>query len=364
MEEAQRYQVIQDDKDYIISTRLIGDKIRLECQDNNFESSPVYSRDYTLLELTSFSEIFNFTPSVVEVQNELNNSIERQEVKITNEGEYIEIVFNVKVNSYSQELTFQLPMKQTLEPTYYQNQEATTAAPTSTPVSVKQPLYKNAYNVNQNIEQDDYPDVTYSTKPNLPQQIYQHPQNDIGCGCLQDHDRINKIEENSQILRMEHDDIRKRINDLKMMIQMIKKETSDLRAENGGLNMKTLDLKKQYNNLIEAEAALRGENDEIRRENHELMLKKNELGFYINEHHDHDTVREVNIPLDNKRRRLTNVSKREKQFGGGYSSSTYKQAREAGYSSSNYKQDEEPGYSSGAYKQTGDVGYSSAKYGN
>jgi len=329
--EEQRYQVIQDDKDYILSTKLIGNKIRIECQDNNFQSSPTYSRDYSLNDLTSFSEIFSFTPSIVEAQNELNNSIERQEVKITNEGEYIEIVFNVVVNSYSQELTFQLPMKQNLEPTYIQNQEETTPAPISEPMTVKQPTYKNAYN--QNIE-NDYPDVTYSTKPNQPQ-IYQEPQN-YGCGCLLDHDRINKIEGNTQILRGEHDGIRQRINDLKNMIQMIKKETSDLRAENGGLNMKTLDLKKQYNNLIEAEAALRTEKDDLRREKHELLLKKNELGFYINDHHDHDTVREVNIPLSNKSRRPTNVSKREKQFGGGYSSSTYKQEKDVGYSSANY----------------------------
>jgi hypothetical protein len=116
MEES-RYQVIQDDKDFILSTKLIGNKIRIECQDNNFPSSPTYSRDYSLNDLTSFSEIFSFTPSIVEAQNELNNSIERQEVKITNEGDYMEIVFNVKVNSYSQELTFQLPMKQNLSPT-------------------------------------------------------------------------------------------------------------------------------------------------------------------------------------------------------------------------------------------------------
>ena len=322
--EEQRYQVIQDDKDFILSTKLISNKIRIECQDNNFPNSPTYSRDYSLLDLTSFSEIFSFTPSIEEAQNELNNAIERQEVKITNGGDYMEIVFNVKVNSYSQELTFELPLKQNWAPTYVQNQEETTAAPILNPVPVKQPIY------NQNVE-DDYPDVTYSTKPNNPP-IYQQPQN-YGCGCLLDHDRINKIESNTQILRGEHDGIRQRINDLKYMIQMIKKETSDLRAENGGLNLKTLDLKKQYNNLIEAEAALRAENDDLRREKHELVLKKNELGFYINEHHDHDTVREVNIPLDDKRRRPTNVSKREKQFGGGYSSSTYKQKGDVGYSS-------------------------------
>ena len=85
---------------FLQTTKRINNKIIIECQDNNYESSPVYSRDYTLLDLTSFSEIFSFTPSIVEAQNELNNSIERQEVKITNEGDYMEIVFNVKVNSY------------------------------------------------------------------------------------------------------------------------------------------------------------------------------------------------------------------------------------------------------------------------
>ena len=136
-----------------------------------------------------------------------------------------------------------------------------------------------------------------------------------------------------------------------MNIRLIKKKTNEIRTENGILNMKTLELKKQYKDLLEAESYLIAENDELRKENHELVLRKNELGFYINEHHDHDTVREVNIPLDDKRRRPTNVSKREKQFVGGYSSNTY-------------KQDREPGYSSNNYNQTGDVGYSSANYGN
>jgi len=45
----------------------------------------------------------------------------------------------------------------------------------------------------------------------------------------------------------------------------------------------------------------------------------------MNDHHNHDTVREVNIPIDEKKRRPTNVSKREKQFGGGYSSNTTKE---------------------------------------
>ena len=324
--EAQRYQVTQDGKDYILSTNIINDKIRIECQDNNISPPQRYSRDYSLLDLTSFSEIFTLVHSATEAQNELDNAIERQQVRISKQTDNImEIIFNVQVDAYAQELTFQLPLKvkpnaiiQTANPT-------TEAAQISPQIVIKQPIYKEV-NVaafgapNTTPEEEDYPDVTYSTKPNIPQEVFHNPPPGPSCGCVLDHDRINKIESNEHLLKNEHEGLRQRINDLKMKIDIIKRQTKEIRTENGALNMKTLHLKKQYNNLIEAEAALRAENDDLRREKHELMLRKNELGFYTNEPHSHDTIREVNIPIDGKRRRPTNVSKTEKQFGGGYTS--------------------------------------------
>ena len=65
------------------------------------------------------------------------------------------------------------------------------------------------------------------------------------------------------LLKGDHDQLRQRLNNLKMKIQMIKKQTSEIRKENGVLNMKTLELKKQYNNLIEAEGALMTEKDDL-----------------------------------------------------------------------------------------------------
>ena len=55
---------------------------------------------------------------------------------------------------------------------------------------------------------------------------------------------------------------------------MIKKHASDLRQENGLVNMKTLQLKKIYKQLLEAEVALMAENDDLKRERHELLLKR------------------------------------------------------------------------------------------
>ena len=326
--EKQRYQVTQDNQEYILSTSLIDDKINIECQDNNFSSQPTYGRSYSLQDLKSFSEIFSFVNTSMEALNEFNNSIDRQQVKITNKGEKMEILFNIQSNSYEQELTFQLPLLQKSEQNIIQSGPITQITSTNPQYILPQenkPLIMGVSGPRN--DENDYPDCTYSTKPNQEVYQYQAPiqempvvQNEIGCGCVPDHDRINKIETNSQYLKSEHEGLKQRLNDLKMKIQMINKQTSEIRGENGMLNSKTLELKKQYNNLIEAEAALRAENDELRKEKHELILKKNELVFYLNDHHNHETVKEVNIPLDEKRRRPTNVSKKEKQFGGGYSS--------------------------------------------
>ena len=326
--EKNRYQVTQDNQEYILSTYIDNNKIIIECQDNNFTSNPTYRRDYSLQELKSFSEIFSFINTPLEALNELNNSIDRQQVKITNKGEIMEILFNVQFNSYSQELTFQLPLLSKSNQNYIQTGPMTKISepvPPSFQYEENKPLIMGVTGPRN--DENDYPDCTYSTKPNQEtyqpqpvQEIQTQTVQEVGCGCIPDHDRINKIEANTQFLKGEHEGLKQRLNDLKIKIQLLNKQTSDIRGENGMLNAKTLELKKQYNNLIEAEAALRVENDELRREKHELILKKNELMFYMNDHHNHDTVREVNIPYDEKRRRPTNVSKREKQFGG-YSSS-------------------------------------------
>ena len=336
--EASRYQVTQDGKEYILSTLVINDKIRIECQDNNFSPVPIYSRDYSLKDLSSFSEIFSLTPTIVDVQNELNNAIEQQQVKLTNQGEILEITFDVQVGSYAQELIFQLPMISTAN------------APAANTSAFKLPVISP-------VEEDDYPDCTYSTRPPavemqvpvavpvpVTEQVYEKAE--VHYEYPLEHDRINKIENNTNILKGDHDQLRQLINNLKMKIQMIKKQTSEIRKENGVLNMKTLELKKQYNNLIEAEGALMTEKDDLVREKHELILKKKELGFYISDQKNYDSIREVNIPIDGKRRRPTNVSKREKQFGGGYTSSlTYKStSKDYGYTSDHGRIYQNKGY--------------------
>ncbi len=46
--EKQRYQVNQDNQEYILLANLMGNKINIECQDNNFSSLSSYDRGYSL----------------------------------------------------------------------------------------------------------------------------------------------------------------------------------------------------------------------------------------------------------------------------------------------------------------------------
>lgn len=325
--ELSRYQITQDDKEYILSTSLVNGNIRIECQDKNFAHSPTYSRDYSLNDLTSYSEIFTLVSSINEAQNELNKATEDQQIKITNNGQSLLVTFNIQIGEYAQEIVFELLPKQ--GNINYIIPQQTTKIVEETPLVINNEMYKtttdlSAYPQTQTgaiVIENNAPDVTYSTK-GIPYQTT--TMQSAGCGCVLEHDRINKIESNTSLIKSEHEALRQRIKDLNMKIQTIKQMTKDIRAENGALNMKTLDLKKEYNNLIEAEAALRAENDDLRREKHELLLKKNELGFYIVDQHTHDTIREVNIPLDEKRKIPTNVLKKEKHFGGYGSSGTIK----------------------------------------
>ena len=318
--EAQRYQVTQDDKDYILSTNIINNKIRIECQDNNFNGSQIYVRELSKNELLSLSNIFNYLPSLTDIENELNNAIENQQVQITNLGSSINILFNLRINSFNQEITIQLlpiPMQKNQNITIIQKIPSTQKI---NPIIIKQPIYNNP-NFAVTTFEDDYPDCTYSTKA---PEVYQSMEVKQEYGLPLDQDRITKIELNSNLVKTEHDRLLQRLNNLKVSIEMFKKHTSNLRKENGFLNMKTLELKKIYRDLLEAEASLMAENDDLKRERHELTLKTNELDFYMKDHQDFDNVREVKIPIEQKRRRPTNVSKTEKQFGGGYTSNSGK----------------------------------------
>ena len=99
---ASSYQINQEDKEYIVTTQLINDLLRIECEDKNIISNPIYSRAFSLTNLKEINNYFQPYDSVQQIQEELNSAIENQSAAIFNSANNtINITFYLK-NKISQ----------------------------------------------------------------------------------------------------------------------------------------------------------------------------------------------------------------------------------------------------------------------
>ena len=76
------YQVNQGDKEFIITTISLNNMLKIECRDNNIAEFPVYANSYSLNEFKQMNNFFSDMLSIIQVQTNLNLSIESQKVSI------------------------------------------------------------------------------------------------------------------------------------------------------------------------------------------------------------------------------------------------------------------------------------------
>ena len=73
-----KYQFHQNEKDYVVSTGLIYDRIRITCQENLIFDGPFYSNEFSLYDLRNIHQFFSLTQTIEEALKEINKGIERQ----------------------------------------------------------------------------------------------------------------------------------------------------------------------------------------------------------------------------------------------------------------------------------------------
>ena len=74
----QKYQFNQDGRDYIVSTGLVGNRVRITCQQNLALDGPFYSNEFTLDDLKHAHQFFMIAQTPEEALSEINKGIERQ----------------------------------------------------------------------------------------------------------------------------------------------------------------------------------------------------------------------------------------------------------------------------------------------
>ena len=86
------YQLKQNDKEYIFSTTVVGNSIRLSCKN---PAGKVYSHDFTVSELKSIDQIFNEIKSESDAIDYIDNALKIHKVGVREEEGRIKIVFYV-----------------------------------------------------------------------------------------------------------------------------------------------------------------------------------------------------------------------------------------------------------------------------
>ena len=74
----QKYQFNQDGHDFVVSTGIVGNRIRITCQENLALDGPFYSNEFTLDDLRHAHQFFMIAQTPEEALNEINKCIERQ----------------------------------------------------------------------------------------------------------------------------------------------------------------------------------------------------------------------------------------------------------------------------------------------
>ena len=113
MEEAQEYNIQtyelnQSGKDYILTTGLINDNIRITCRDHLELTGPIYINDFSLSNLSSKNKYFMLSDSIESAQTEINKAIERQKCGLKQEGNILEIIIYLTVGTDRSNLNLSL----------------------------------------------------------------------------------------------------------------------------------------------------------------------------------------------------------------------------------------------------------------
>ena len=272
------YQVNQDNKEYILTTQLINDTLRLECQDNNFPDQPLYSQLYNLTNFKDMDYYFQTFNYINQIQDELDKTIEQQTVSIYNNNDNtLSITFLLKNDINTSNITLLLP--------------------------------REFVETQQQIQQQQKPK--------------EEPHNfefQGRCSCPLDNERIDKLEADSGKLQTDYQFLRNEINQLLEKINGLKTRISKLKQDNVDLNQKTLALREENNNRRIEANRLRENNEAIKRQNQQLREKKNRLEFLLKEHHDPDENQFLpkanQTPFGTKALQVDNINQLGQRTGG------------------------------------------------
>ena len=233
----QNYELNQDGVEYILTTGLVGDKLRVTCRESIDDTSPYFMGEYTLNELSSIHKYFLLTESIEAAQSEINKAVERQKCGVKEEGNILKIMFYLTVGTDKSNLTLTL-FKQ------------------EGPYKKLKPLEE---------------EPQYIGKLNLQNQG-NYPR---------DEQRITKLEESNAKFKDEQAVLHQQLNKLIEETMKLINETYILKEDNAKLNERLRLINKDNNSRKNEIIKLRNENKDLKSENLKLVNDTKKLEKFL-----------------------------------------------------------------------------------
>ena len=100
----QKFQLSQGGKNYILTSRIEGEVIKLTCFESLIVNPPIYLGTFSLIQLRQLSKMFNKMSTIYEAQEFLNQSIENQKVSVENQGSLINVILYFERETESEQI--------------------------------------------------------------------------------------------------------------------------------------------------------------------------------------------------------------------------------------------------------------------
>ena len=220
----QKYQFNQDGQDFVVSTGLVNDRIRITCQENLALDGPFYSNEFSLEDLRNANQFFMLPQTAEEALEEINKGIERQKAGLQR-GMNDTMLFIGYVVIGTDNDSYNLPLRRDYEPNKY---------------GIFTPPSSGAADL---VLQSNY-------------------QVDGG--------RLNAAEANNGDLQREQTELEEELNRIIPEINKLRKISLDIKEENALIKERLKILQEQLEERKRSVFKLKEENENLKRENQEL----------------------------------------------------------------------------------------------
>ena len=102
------YRLNQGKKEFIFSTSIIGNKIRLSCQNTNNINNKKYSRDFTMEQFREIDDLFNFIKTPHHASEYIDRVLRNQKVGINDENDEVIVNFYIKTDGLTHRIDIPL----------------------------------------------------------------------------------------------------------------------------------------------------------------------------------------------------------------------------------------------------------------